>query len=267
MRQILLPIDPPDPTDRAQRAHRNGRWRESPLVPGFGLRPLGHVLADVLAWRCRTATADAGQGAFRGVPTFRSGVQVPAADLHAFAQGLLDDAELDQMLYACLALDWRSARHVWLAKDPVTPLPTLGLLQPLAQGLVPRQGGREPALRQTGQDSAPRQANGDMPRLALSPDWANRLIAGQVGAVHGEAAARLRQAGWHAVPVMPDSAAEGISIAAALVPRCSGAIALLRDHFAVAIAEHPSGQTEPSAADGPPESLSPETPDLAEELS
>jgi CRISPR-associated protein Csx17 len=51
MRQILLPLDPGDPADRA---HRDGRWRDSPLVPGFGMRPLRQVLADVLSWRSRT---------------------------------------------------------------------------------------------------------------------------------------------------------------------------------------------------------------------
>ena len=49
MRQLLLPVDPGDP------GQRDGRWRGAPVVPGFGVRPLRHVLADVLAWRSRTA--------------------------------------------------------------------------------------------------------------------------------------------------------------------------------------------------------------------
>ena len=52
MRQVLLPVDPPVPGDRSQP---NGRWRDAPLVPGFGSRPLPLVLADVLIWRSRTA--------------------------------------------------------------------------------------------------------------------------------------------------------------------------------------------------------------------
>jgi CRISPR-associated protein Csx17 len=250
MRQILLPMDPPDPADRTQRAHRSGRWRESPVVTGFGLRPLRHVLADVLAWRCRTAAAELSQEAFRGVPTFQRGVPVPAFDLHALATDLLDGADLDLLLRACLSLDWRGVHPAWSAGDPVIPVATLGLLQPLAQGLAPRRAGQEPASLPAGQAPGPRQAENDAPRLALSPDWANRLIAGQVTAVHGEAAARLRQAGWRAVPALPGPAHDGIWIAAALVPRCRGAAALMKRHFAIS-----------------PEPLSTETPEFAQEPS
>ncbi len=257
MRQILLPIDPPDPADRAQRAHRNGRWRESPVVAGVGLRPLRHVLADVLAWRCRTATAEVGQDAFRGVPTFQYGVPVAAADLHAFAAGLLDAAKLDLLLRACLALDWRNVPPAWTASDPMTPAPTLGLLHPLAQGLAPLQPGSEPASQ---------QSDGDMPRLGLSPDWANRLIAGQVAAVHREAVARLRQAGWLAVPALPELVEDGTSIAAALVPRCPRAFHLMERHFAIRIAEAASGIEVLPAANSP-ESFSTESPELVQELS
>jgi CRISPR-associated protein Csx17 len=281
MRQILLPADPPDPADRASRAHRNGRWRESPVVAGFGLRPLRHVLADVLAWRCRTAAAEVGQEGFRGVPSFRDGVPVPAADLHAFAAGLLDDAELDLLLRACLALDWRNVRPAWSASDLVPPGPTLGLLQPLAHGLTPRPSdltprpsdltprhtGLAPAPQQAGPDHASRHADSDVPRLALSPDWANRLIAGQVTAVHREAVARLRQAGWLAVPALPGLAEDGISIAAALVPRCLRALDLMEGHFAIRIVEEAASGTETLAAADSPEFLSTDTPQLAQELS
>jgi CRISPR-associated protein Csx17 len=267
MRQILLPIDPPDPADRASRAYRNGRWRESAVVAGFGLRPLRQVLADVLAWRCRTAAGDVDQQAFRGVPTFRDGVLVPAADLHALATGLLDDERLDLLLRACLALDWRRVRHAWSASGSVTPVPTLGLLQPLAEGLLPRQTGKEPATRQAGQVPAARPADGDVPRLALSPDWANRLIAGQVAAVHQEAAARLRQAGWLAVPALPEPAASGISIAAALVPRCRGALDLMGLYFAIRIAKEPATASGTLPSANSPELLSTETPELTQELS
>ncbi len=59
---------------------------------------------------------------FRGVPTFRRGIAVPASDLHALAvdpaiggDSLLDDDLLSVWLRACLALDWRGVRHEWTA--------------------------------------------------------------------------------------------------------------------------------------------------------
>ncbi len=216
MRQILLPMDPGDPFDRG---HRDGRWRDSALVPGLGIRPLRQVLADVLSWRSRTAAdeaelAEQTGSAFHGVPTFRRGIPVPAADLHALAAGgrratgsaTPDDAELGAWLLACLALDWRRAHgHRWTGiAEPVVPLPALALLHPLAEGIAP---------------------DPDAPRLGLGPDWAKRLAAGQVAAVHSDAAARLKQAGWEAVTApeaLSTDVAGGTAIAAALVPRCHG---------------------------------------------
>ena len=49
----------------------------------------------MLIWRCRTAADEPDAAKFRGVPTFRSGIRVPAADLHAFARGALDERKLD----------------------------------------------------------------------------------------------------------------------------------------------------------------------------
>ena len=223
MRQILLPLDPADAT------HRYGRWRDTPVVPGFGSRPLRQVLADVLAWRSRTAadeaasapaSAETGQAraAFRGVPSFKRGIPVPHQDLHAFAAGpdvpLIDEDELDIWLRACLALDWSRAWHSWGPAPRVLPVPALALLHPLAEGLAERG------------DSA-------SPPLALGPDWAIRLAAGQVRSVHADAVRRLRQAGWEAVPPLADDgAASGTSLAAALVPRCRGALRLLKAGFA-----------------------------------
>jgi CRISPR-associated protein Csx17 len=202
------------------------------VVPGFGSRPLRQVLADVLAWRSRAAVGeaasapagtDAGRAgpAFRGVPSFQRGIPVPHQDLHAFAASpassggpLIDDGELDIWLRACLALDWSGARHSWGPVRQVLPIPALALLHPLAEG------GAEHG------DSAAAP-------LALGPDWAVRLAAGQVRDVHAEAVRRLRQAGWEAVPPLPDDgAASGTSLAAALVPRCRGALDLLKAGFA-----------------------------------
>jgi hypothetical protein len=188
------------------------------VVPGFGARPLVDVLADVLAWRSRTAPEEADITTFRGVPTFRYGVPVPAGDLHAFAAGQLNGARLDLLLRACLALRWDRVRHDWDPDlDPAVPVPTLALLHPLAAGLAP--DGAEPGT----------------PRLALAPDWAVRLAAGQVGAVHGEAVRRLHQAGWHAVPPLAHIDANGAAIAAALVPRCRRPISAMADRVAVRI--------------------------------
>jgi len=199
MRQLLLPVDP--------------GTRPQPIIPGFGARPLPEVLAGVLIWRCRTAADEPGAARFRGVPGFRSGVRVPAADLHAFARGALDDKKLDLLFRACLALTWRNVHRDWSPADPWIPVPALGVLQPLADGLRPGTGHR----RGTGLLSA--AGVSEEPELALNPGWAARLAAGRTGEVHREAAARLRQAGWEAVPVPPVNP-PGSRIAAALVPRC-----------------------------------------------
>ena len=210
MRQILLAIEPPS---AAEQSRSPGRWRDSPVVAGLGTRPLHEVLAGVLIWRSRTVAGEPGQENFRGVVTFRSGIRVPVADLHAMALGLLDEAALGFWLRACLALDWRGAqRDPWEHSQPLTMLAaTLALLQPFAAALA--------------------SPDTDEIALGLRPDWANRLTAGQVQAVHGEAAARLLQAGWRAAPQLPRgrgnhpgpaTVAAGARLAAALVPRPSG---------------------------------------------
>lgn len=227
MRQILLPIDPPTPAERT----RGGRWRHSALVPGFGLRALRQVLADVLVWRSRTAAAELDQQQkFRGVATFRSRIAVPAADLHAFARGIVDEASLELWLRACLALDWTGVRHQWTADDPAIPVPTLGLLHPLALGLTSTEARKaRRAATTVGVPETAAEEAADEPKLALRPDWAARLAAGQVHTVHAEAASRLRQAGWEAVPPSPAKDAEsGVLIAAALVPRCLNPLPILR---------------------------------------
>lgn len=242
MRQILLPVDPGDPGQRA------GRWRSAPLAPGFGLRPLPQVLADVLIWRSRTAADEQDSQQFRGVPGFRLGVPVPAADLHAFALGLLDEADLDLWLRACLALDWRGLRPPWSGPpEQVPPVPTLGLLQLLAPGLAAAGSGPE------------------APKLALEPDWAARLAAGHLGSVHAEAAARLRQAGWQAVPFQSPPGVTGAVIAAALVPRCRNQQSVMRC-LAVRLRGESANGTETENADDAAEPA-PRNPPLAEELS
>jgi CRISPR-associated protein Csx17 len=196
MRQLLLPVDP-------------DRWRDAPLVPGFGARPLCDVLADVLIWRSRTGVEDRDAARCRGVRTFHSTIAVPAADLHAFARGTqdgLDDKKLDLLLRACLALNWQGVRHEWTPAMPDFVDFTLGLLHPLASGLRP---------------PASDDGVAGEPGLALAPGWAIQLVAGKVPHVHAEAVARLRRAGWDAGSARPELAAsDGKRIAAALVPRC-----------------------------------------------
>lgn len=201
LRHLLLPVDP------------DGQWRSAPVIPGFGARPLPQVLADVLVWRCRTAADEPGAEQFRGVPTFRFGVRVPAGDLCKLATNALDGKKLDLLLRACLALNWRNPGRKWSPADPGPPVPALAILQPLANGLRPGTGVRRnselPSVAGTSEE----------PELALNPAWATRLAAGHVTTVYREAAARLRLAGWHAVPAPPVHP-DGIGIAAALVPRC-----------------------------------------------
>lgn len=193
MRQVLLPVE-------------RGAWRDAPLVPGFGTRPLRDVLSDVLIWRLRTAVTERDAGRFRGVPSFRTGIPVPAADLHTFANGDLDEKDLGVLLCACLALNWRGVSHEWAAEVPAIPVTTLALLHPLAVGVMP--------------GNAHGEAD-DEPISALSPEWAVRLAADQVRLVHQEAKARLLRVGWTAVSAPPaQSAGNGKRIAAALVPRC-----------------------------------------------
>jgi CRISPR-associated protein Csx17 len=206
MRQILLPVDPA------------AGWRDAPIVPGFGARPLVEVLADVMVWRSRTAATEYNAAKYHGVATFPSGIAVPAADLHALASHHIDDATLDRYLRACLALNWRRTKPGWVAARPEVPVTTLALLHPLAVGLRPDN---------------PRDEPDDEPVPALAPEWATRLTSGQTGQVrrvHEEAAARLSQAsGWTAVSAPPDPLIpDGIHLAAALVPRCLAPVSVLR---------------------------------------
>jgi hypothetical protein len=149
---------------------------------------LPQVLADVLIWRSR-----------QGIVLPQAGLPVPAGDLHDFAAGRLNDRKVELYLSACLALAWRNVSWQWDDAGGIIPVPTLGVLQPLAAGLTA----------------------GDGLTLALAPDWAALLAAGKVADVHREAAVRLKQAGWEAVPIAGWSAQDGTRIAAALLPRCA----------------------------------------------
>lgn len=173
-------------------------------IPGYHARPLRDVLSDVLVWRLRNANA--GDGA---VTTFPAGIRVPAADLHAWAGGRLDERAIEQHLHALIALDWQHTRHRWHGQPaPVVPVPTLALLQVLADGYQPRPTD---------------------PPIGLDPGWAVRLRAEQTSRVHTEAARQLRRVGLHTAPPGPPIHS-GRALAAALIPRCLGAKRLLHLH-------------------------------------
>ena len=179
MRQLLLAVDP------ASAVGTQPRWRDAPLVPGFGARPLTEVLADVLIWRSRTAAADDNANNFRGVPTFPSGIGVPAADLHALAAGELDNAKLDLYLRACLALNWRNARWNRTAEKPDVPVTTLALLHPWrlvsARGtpVTCRTVSGSPLLRPSGRPASPPASQARSERsTARPPPGCARPVAG-----------------------------------------------------------------------------------------
>lgn len=214
MRQILLPIEP---------GEGKPEWSDTPLVTGLGLRPVRHVLADVLVWRARSSGVEEPDQVpgrrILGVPTFRLGISVPDADLHVFATpGGLEEKLLEMWFLACLALDWSRVSHSWRDPGwPEQPVPLLGVLHPFAAGLVPAGGGPEAS------------------RLGMAPDWPARLAAGQLREVHVDASRRLRRAGLRVAEAPDSSAAEGVSgvdIAAALVPRCAQPNRVLRRYLA-----------------------------------
>jgi hypothetical protein len=242
MRQILLPVDPGRP--------RPG-WRPTPIVPGFGVRPLERVLADVLVWRARTGIDETsgsdGDRPVRGVLTFRLGVPVPAADLHAWLQHRLDDNLVLMWFKACLALDWRGVRPTW-TESPVVelPVPLLGVLHALAAGVVSRQD----------------DADYGGPVLGLHPDWPIRLAGGKLADVHTDAVRRLRLAGITVAEAASDALLrelDGARVAAALVPRCAHASGVLTRYLSVT-----EDEQAPDLADDIDEELDPE---IEEDLS
>ena len=206
MRQLLLPVDPGD-----QRAQPNGRWRDAPLVPGFGARPLPEVLADVLVWRCRTAADEPDAARFRGVPAFRSGVRVPAADLHAFARGALDDEEARPVVPGLPGAE--------LAERP-PPLVTGRAVDPGPHARPAAAAGGRPPARQ-GRGARRRQRRGEEPELALNPGLGGparrRAGPGRCTTKPPPGCARPAGGGAGTAAVNP---ATGSRIAAALVPRC-----------------------------------------------
>jgi len=243
MRQLLLPVDPGRPRPE---------WRPTPIVAGFGVRPLERVLADVLVWRARTGideqSGQDGDRPVRGVRTFRSGIPVPAADLHAWVRKQLDDGLVLMWLKACLALDWRGVRHTWTEQPAVDlPVPLLGMLHALASGVVSRQDGGD-------------ERSGWV--LGLQPDWPARLTAGKLADVHAEAARWLRLAGITVADAASAAACpdiDGARVAAALVPRCAHASGVLTRYLSMT-----EDEQGPDLAEDIDEEIDPE---IEEELS
>lgn len=236
LRELLLPIDLDD---------RGADWRDTSVVPGFGLRPLTRVLGDVLVWRMRhtgeehTGDPELGTGSpVRGTRTFPFGLRVPVGDLHEWAAGRLDATELELWLRAFLALDWRETRWQLRREGDFIPLTTLALLHPFAEGLPTRQLAGRPVPR-------------DVPRLALQPEWPGLLRADRTHEVHEATVRRLRQAGWAAFPPAATSV-PGTALAAALLPRTAGALGLLGQVADTLVTNGEATETDAVLAGGDP---------------
>lgn len=213
MRELLLPIDP------HEQKGRPPRWRDSPLVPGLGRRPLQAVLADVLTYLvfASQAVPDETTRTAKLVGTVGppSAVSVPAADLHSWVCGSIDDEALEQWFRALLALDWRSkGAPISLGHSKLGEIdPTLAVLAPFRMGISP--------LGET---------NGT--RYGITSEWVAQLSAGHVERAHEGARARLRQIGYDSVSRPMARAAppraSGMLLAAALLPNSSAMAALSR---------------------------------------
>ena len=164
-------------------------WVE-PTIRGLGVRPLVEVLADAVQWRARQPDHPGGvQRGFLPFPVRT--VAARWADVHAWVDGRLDEAEMVRSFLACLALDWRGVPPGWTAAEPdaaVFPLPELALLQAFASGRV------------AAVDDPARGPDGV--RYGLQADWPSRLRAERPSSsaapspVLGEAAGVLSRLGW-----------------------------------------------------------------------
>jgi CRISPR-associated protein Csx17 len=154
-------------------------------VPGVGTRPLSNVLGDVLRTRSvdilsrGSATPDdRAEGGQRGVDVaFPFRCPVPMEDAVAFLGHSVDDTRLEQLLGACLLLDWQERPDVssWhpdsSALDWSAP-PAWQLLAPYFQpGRVSAKDGRP---------------------LRPGIHWAPLLLTGRVAEVLEDAVLRLR---------------------------------------------------------------------------
>lgn len=205
MREILLPIDP-GAVSRARSA-----WRLSAVVRGLGQRPLVDILSDVALWLLTAAPyaappdRKAGTPIWHGIPGPPVGLRVPAAALHAWLAGEVDERELAAWLRALLALDW--GKHQYIAD-----LPELVVGAPIDPGLATLEPFRDGA----------RAADDDGVRYGLTTEMVTQLVSGHPERAHRAARRRLRQLGYAVVsdPVELSPRSEhGKRLAAALLPR------------------------------------------------
>lgn len=204
LRELLVGVMPTGPRDG---------WVE-PTIRGLGVRPLVEVLADAVQWRARQPDHPGGvQRGFLPFPVRT--LSAPWADVHAWVDGQLDEAEVLRSFLACLALDWRGVPSVWTAADldaVAFPLPELAVLQAFASGRV------------AAVDDPARGPDGL--RYGLQADWPSRLRAerppssGAPSPVLDEAAGILRRLGW-SVTVPARSPIPRDRLIAALVARSS----------------------------------------------
>lgn len=231
IRQILLPIDPP-----ASHQSRGGGWRPDSLVPGIGSTPWIDLLAAVAAWCALTPQEEAPgtrtgpggvgrreRGRLFGVTGPPHGVGAVAADLHRLASASRSDlVEAGRWWMALLALDWH-----WDRGDASWPVhsPPAVVLDPLLAGLLGFRHGLTAERSDHRADAHDGEADVDVARFGLKPEWFAQLRAGQTERVHRDVTARLRQVGRGMVSPLtshPIDQQRGRAVAAALLPRCRG---------------------------------------------
>lgn len=195
-------------------------------VAGLGIRPLVEVLADLVRWRSHQDSSDGVERGF--VPFATSGVVVPWADVHSWAEGALDDREVNRSFLACLALDWAQppTNLVPAGGPPQLRLPQLELavLQAFASGRV--GSGSWPAARQAreaGSGWVDALASAGIIRHGLERNWPTRLLAdttrtGAPSPVLTEAATQLVRLGWRLAPPVRSGLSRDRLVAALAAP-------------------------------------------------
>ncbi|MGQ0802343.1 MAG: type I-G CRISPR-associated protein Cas8g1/Csx17 [Actinomycetota bacterium] len=224
---------------------RRLEWAEADSrVPGIGTRPLAYVLGEVLwargvdAFSLGSPTREGdGEEGQRGVDiAFRYSCPVPMEDTVAYLERRVDDARLEELLGACLLLDWHEQPDVssWNADSPGfdwSAPPAWQLLVPFFQSAGAGAG----------------------PPLRPGASWVPLLLAGRVVEVLDDAVLRLRIARRTAIVGLTADAREAMSatvsperLAAALLIPISGFVGRwLLDRVSVTSPDEPLSQ--PSA--------------------
>lgn len=190
MRELLTAVDPPENGDRSSA----GNWRASPLVPGLSVRPVDLLISEVARWLSVAPAEPAGPistdgpgaaggvGAIRGFVAPMRGVRVPAADLHAWVRGDVFEPELDEWLFALLALDWRGVTLTFPEVELGVVDPSLSLLAPFRDGIGSHGDSVDAADNST--------------RYGLTSTWITQLCAGKTTEAQESVRRRLGQLGY-----------------------------------------------------------------------